>query len=302
MKKLINERGVRARDPQVIKHNGKFYHCFTEDLKSVSVSCADTLEGLDNAEKIKVFVPDCDEYSSENWAPELHVIDNKCYIYVAADNGSNYNHRMYVLENNSDDPQKPYKMHGKIMEKSDKWAIDGTVMTYNNEHYFIWAGWEGDRDVRQNLYIAKMKNPFELEGERVLISTPELTWELNGSTDESEEGYPYINEGAYAFVMNGVQYLTYSASGSWCDDYCIAVLELVGDNPLNPQCWKKHPEPVLSGNDVVKGAGHCSVVEDEGTYNVIFHAWEKDEQQVTWGTVYVWHGVLEKNDNGFVIN
>ena len=41
-----------------------------------------------------------EEYSKELWAPELHIIDGKCYIYVACDNGNNYNHRMYVLENN----------------------------------------------------------------------------------------------------------------------------------------------------------------------------------------------------------
>ena len=68
---------------------------------------------------------------------------------------------MYVLENNSCDPMDIYKMHGKITDSTDKWAIDGNIIKYNGELYYFWSGWEENRNVRQNIYIAKMKNPFE---------------------------------------------------------------------------------------------------------------------------------------------
>jgi GH43 family beta-xylosidase len=255
-------------------------------------------EDLNNAEfKVVYEAPEGTMFSHELWAPELHIINGKCYIYVACDDGDNNNHRMYVLENNSDDPQKPYKMHGKIVEESDKWAIDGTLMNYKGEYYFVWSGWQKDENVCQNLYIAKMKNPYELDGKRVLISTPEFDWELKGATDK----FPFINEGAYAFSYNGKHYLTYSAAGSWCEDYCIALLELVGDDPLNPKSWKKHPEFILSENDTVKGAGHCCILQDDDELKVIFHAWEKDEQNIKWDNVYVWCGVMKSTQNGFEI-
>lgn len=171
MKKLISSE-KSPRDPYVIKYNNKYYRCYSED-NSISVACADTIDELADVTGEKVYSPEKDrEYSKELWAPELHIWDGKCYIYVACDDGNNHNHRMYVLENNSSDPMKPYTMHGKITDSTDKWAIDGTVVNIHNKNYFIWSGWEGDENICQNLYIAEMKNPFELATKRYLISKP----------------------------------------------------------------------------------------------------------------------------------
>lgn len=303
MKKLINSENncaYAARDPYVINYNNMYYRCFTEDAQSVSVACADTIENLSTAESKKVYIPEENkEYSKELWAPELHIIDNKCYIYVACDDGDNYNHRMYVLENNSSDPMEPYEMHGKISDESDKWAIDGTVMEYGEKYYFIWSGWEGDTNICQNLYIAEMKNPFELKSERVMISTPEYDWEKLGST--GKEGSPYINEGPFAFTCDNKLYLTYSAGGSWCEDYCIAMLWLEGNDPLDASAWKKCEAPILSSNEIVKGAGHCSVVCEDDDIHVFFHAWDKGEKDVKWSTVSVWYASMKISGDRAVI-
>lgn len=301
MKKIINQTGdCTTRDPYIIKHNNMYYHCFTKDSESLYVSCADTIDSLATAERKCVYIPEENrEYSKQLWAPELHIIDNKCYIYVACDDGDNHNHRMYVLENNSDNPMDDYTMHGKIVEKNDKWAIDGTVMKYNNENYFVWSGWEGDTNICQNLYIARMKNPYELDTERVMISTPEYDWEKLGASGEEES--PYINEGPFAFVAGGNVYLTYSAAGSWCEDYCIALLKFVGSDPLNPDSWEKINVPILSNNDSVKGAGHCSVVCEDDIMHVFFHAWDKKEENINWKTVSMWHADLKITQEGIVI-
>ena len=62
---------------------------------------------------------------------ELHKIGGRWYIYVAADDGDNYHHRMYVLGCTGENPTDKYEMLGKITDKTDKWAIDGTVLRYN---------------------------------------------------------------------------------------------------------------------------------------------------------------------------
>ena len=301
MKKLINQTGdFTTIDPYVIKHNNMYYRCFTLDTESIYISCADSIDGLSYAESKCVYIPEPNrEYSKHMWAPELHVIDEKCYIYVACDDGNNANHRMYVLENNSDNPMAPYAMHGKISDSSDKWAIDATVMKYNGAKYFIWSGWEGDENICQNLYIAKMKNPYELETERVMISTPEYDWEKLGSG--GERNLPLINEGPFAFSWNGGQYLAYSAAGSWCEDYCIALLKLVGNDPMNPDSWEKIKEPVFSSNDKVKGAGHCSIVCEDDILHVFFHAWDKEEEKIDWKKVSVWHANLKFAEDSIVI-
>jgi GH43 family beta-xylosidase len=293
MKKIVKTTGnSKTRDPFILKYNNKYYHCFTEDCLKISVSCSDTIQGLENSEPKVVFIPDKEEYAKELWAPELHIIDGKCYIYVACDNGSNYNHRMYVLENNSSNPMDEYKMYGKITDLTNKWAIDGNVINYKNQLYFIWSGWEGDRNVRQNIYIAKMSDPYTISSERVLISTPDYEWEKIGCTPEDTEGKPYINEGPFAFYHNEQLHLAYSASGSWDTRYCIAFMKLVGDNLLDKDNWYKYDEPVLSQNEFVKGAGHCSIIDDDGKKLIFFHGWDINCKEIRWNTVDTWVGEL----------
>lgn len=300
MKKLIHKDGQTCRDPYIIKHKGMYYRVFVMDEARVCMASAETLDGLKDAKIKTVFTPpEGSAYSKQMWAPELHIINGKCYIYVAADDGYNPNHRMYVLSNGTDNPLDIYEMKGKITDDTDKWAIDGTLIKYHGKTYYIWAGWEGDENICQNIYIAEMESPCRLKSKRVLISTPELDWEKQGTT--GEVGSPFINEGPFPFVHNDKLYIFYSASACWVENYCIALLSLEGDDPLNPDAWVKGDKPILSCNDTVKGAGHCSLFTDEGETYVTFHAWEKDEENVTWGTVSVWYGVLRIDGDKFSI-
>ena len=298
MQKLIAADGYSARDPQVIAHNGKYYRCFTRQARDVHISCADSIEALTHAPMVKVWEPESGHPWSQNvWAPELHILDGKCYIYVAADDGDKSHHRMYVLENGSSDPLQPYNLHGKLLEQADQYAIDGTVMHHNGQMYFLWSGRERDDIFIQNIYMAKMADPYTLDSARVLLSTPELPWEKLGGM--GVKGRSYVNEGPYAFQVQGRQFVSYSAAGSWCEDYCIAMLELTGSDPLDPKAWVKFPEPVFSKNSVVKGAGHCSVIAE--TMDVFFHAWDAQEQNVVWTTAAAWHGRLTFQNGRFEV-
>ena len=199
---------------------------------------------------------------------------------------------MFVLTNNSNDPLKSeYQMLGQITDDTDRWAIDGTIFNHKDKMYFIWSGWEGDINVCQHLYIAEMSDPTAISSKRVLISSPEQTWEKLGS-DGTDNG-PYINEGPFAVCNGDETYILYSASGSWCEHYCIAALKLVGDDPLNKESWQKLPSPILSESVKFKGAGHCSVIKEKGKYKVYFHAWDKVQENVTWNTVSAWEGELK---------
>ena len=301
MKKLFDFTGAfSSRDPDVVFYHGKYYALAASDGDSLSMITADTVEGLGSAKPTVVYTAEKGKpYSKQLWAPELHIIDGKCYIYVACDDGDNHNHRMYVLENGSDDPMMPYTMHGKISDESDKWAIDGTVISWNGKRYFVWSGWEGDVNVCQNLYIAEMKDPYTLSSPRYLISTPEYDFEKLGAEGGIED--PFINEGPYGLVLDGQLYITYSGAGSWCEDYCITALKLVGDDPLNRSHWQKFTSPILCRNDLVKGAGHCSAVQNDEGVLVFFHAWEKDETVIEWNRVAAWCGKLIVKDDRWII-
>ena len=272
---LKKSGGSEARDPWVTYCEGKYYHCFVNGAGSICVACADAPADLIDAKPICVYTPEAGkEYSKELWAPELHVIDGKCYIYVACDDGDNYNHRMYVLTNGSPNPQAPYRMAGKICDETDKWAIDGTVFSYQNGLYMIWSGWEGDVNVCQNLYIAKMSDPYTISSRRVKISAPEYPWE---KMDCDGVNLPFINEGPCVYQKNGALYVLYSASGSWANHYCLGILTFQGGDLLNPGNWKKQAYPALCMDDGWNGPGHCSVCSGGEKDYIAFHTYDEGE-------------------------
>lgn len=247
-------------DPWFYEYEGVYYYCYSVG-NGVGVKCSDTLAGLfDSSGRTVYRAPEGTDYSYDYWAPELHCLNGRWYIYVCADDGNNENHRMYVLS--CDDPTGDYTMEGKLSDTSDKWAIDGTVLIYENELWLIWSGWEGDSNGKQNLYIAHMSDPAHIDGDRKLISRPDYSWE--------KKGMP-INEGPAVLYHEGKVHIVYSASGSWTDDYCLGMLTLTG-NPGEKSGWVKSPCPVMSKTESAYGPGHCSFVESGGEDYIVYHA------------------------------
>ena len=276
-------------DPWVIEHDGYYYYCYSLGI-GVGVKKMSSLTEIANDGAWVYLAPQDSEYSSEYWAPELHYLNGEWYIYVAADNGQNENHRMYVLKGTSQDPTQPFEMIGKITDSTNKWAIDGTVMTLGDELYFVWSGWEGDVNVAQNIYIAHMSNPWTIDSHRVLLSQPTYAWERVGE--------PYINEGPTALVHQDKAYIVYSASGSWTDDYCLGMLTLTGDDPLNPIHWEKSKTPVFQKNEgVAFGPGHCSFTTAcDGSLWMIYHA--NLVSGTAWDGRSVWLAPVTFDENG----
>jgi GH43 family beta-xylosidase len=264
---IISSSGA---DPWVIRHDDGYYYMNATTGVDVTLWRSTSLTGIAGGEKKVIWTPPRTGPTSKNiWAPEIHWLNGKWYVYFAADDGDNANHRMYVLENASPDPFKgEFVMKGKIADpNNDKWSIDGTVMTVKDRMYFIWSGWEGDQNVSQILYIAPMKNPWTLSGPRVEICRPTLAWEKIGN--------PIVNEGPQVLVKNKSVHLIYSASGSWTDDYCLGRLTLKLDgNPLDPKAWVKHPHPILSSANGVYSPGHCSFAKSPNGKEdwLVYHA------------------------------
>ena len=244
---LIVESGA---DPWVVRHEGAYLYCHVVDDASVHVRTSPTLEGLGAAEAVEVWRPPA--HLQTLWAPELHRLDGRWWIYVAADDGDNARHRMHVLS--ADAPTGPYAYEGQITTEDDRWAIDGTVLEHDGARYFVWSGWEHlHRTEEQRLYIARMASPTALVGPRVCIAVATEPWEV--------VGMPVV-EGPVAVQRGGRTSVLYAASHSRTDDYCLALLDLVGTDPLDPAAWRKQARPVLSSSPGVSGPGHASVVPD----------------------------------------
>ena len=264
---FTNPVAESGADPWVVRWKGFYYYCRSAGGK-IRVHKAARLQDIGKEKGEAVWTPPPGTaYSKELWAPELHRLDGRWYIYVAADDGNNPNHRMYVLEGAAEDPQEPFAFKGKIADPSDRWAIDATVLaTPDGKKYFIWSGWEGTENVAQHIYIAPMSNPWTLGGPRVRISSPELDWEKNGR--------PLINEGPEVLWNGKKPFIIYSASGSWTDDYCLGQLAWTGGDPLKAPSWVKKGKAVFSRTADVFGPGHASFVKSpDGKEDwIVYHA------------------------------
>jgi GH43 family beta-xylosidase len=258
-------------DPWVVQQ-GKTYYVTHTTGNSLKLYKTEDMTQIARATSKVIWTPPASGMNSkEIWAPEIHRINDAWYFYYAADDGKNANHRMWVLENKSADPfQGTWTDKGQLNLPDNKWAIDGTVLSQNGQLYFLWSGWEGDTDVRQDIYIVKMSNPWTPEGPRVRLSKPELPWEMVGSP-------PGVNEGPQVLNHSGKLFVVYSASGCWTDDYTLGLLTADENSDLiNPASWTKSAQPVFSKNPEgqVYGPGHCSFfVSPNGQQDwILYHA------------------------------
>jgi GH43 family beta-xylosidase len=250
----------KGADPWVVRHGGFYYLCQTGPGGRLEVWKSRSL--VDRGERRVVWTPPQRGWNrAQVWAPELHRIGGRWYIYYAASDGHNVNHRMGVLECATDDPQGPFVDRGMLYTgddiahwKRNRWAIDGTVLELRGRLYFIWSGWEDHRDV-QHLYVAPMADPCTVSGNRVrLCENDTHLWERVGERRQ-ERG---LNEGPQVLRRNGKVFVVYSCSGSWQPSYKLGLLHTEEwADPTDPRSWTKHPAPVFQSTREVFGVGHC---------------------------------------------
>jgi GH43 family beta-xylosidase len=272
-------------DPWIVQDHGHYLACFSDGNRAISVQMSDRLTVL-GTKHIVWTAPVSGPAAKEVWAPELHSLGGRWYIYFAASDGQNKNHRAWALQSSGSDPFGPYTLHGPLYTGDDpglsvqnRWAIDLTVFESGHQLYAIWSGWQDDKDV-QHLYIAPMQDPVTMAGPRVrLCANNDYLWER---VDESPAGRG-LNEAPEVLQHEGRTFLTYSCSGSWQSSYKIGLLELKPEaNPLQAGSWIKHPQPVFQSTATTYGVGHNSFVKspDESEDWLIYHA--KIDRQNGW--------------------
>lgn len=260
-------------DPWIIKSGSVYYYTHTLGNR-VALWKTSKVSELKNTNPQTIWSAPANGVNSKNvWAPELHNLDGKWYVYYTAGSGPNNTQRLYVLENANVDPLSgTWTEKGQISDAAaDYFAIDATVLQYNGKNYLIWSGWASATDNNQRLYIARMSNPWTLETPRSLISSPTLSWESNGAPPAVNEGPEILKNAA------GKVFLIYSASGCWTDDYALGLLTLKdGGDPLNASDWTKSTSPVFTKNTGGNafGPGHNAFFKSvDGTEDwILYHA------------------------------
>jgi GH43 family beta-xylosidase len=254
-------------DPFIVYHDGYYYGLATE-VPTVTLYRSRTVEDLFISGESKVLIKCGDDVGGgktlgwNEWAPEIHYNpkENKWYVYsCACMNGFEFDSmRMYCLESEGDDPFGDYKFKGVTLP--DALCIDQTVYydEDSGELYTAYCSFTGDRG--QVIMIADMKTPWQVGDTRTMITYPKYTWEKRGS-DGTNDGR--VNEGPVFLNHDGQIYLIYSASGCWCEYYCLGMLHYVGkdtskENFLNPDNWEKSEKAVFAKANKVYAPGHCA--------------------------------------------
>ena len=255
-----------APDPFVVYHDG-YYYCLRTEVVQVRLYRSRTVEDVlingEYKDLIKTGDPIFDDKTLgwNCWAPELHYMPTtgRWYVYFCAcTNGFEFDSmRMICLESDGDDPFGNYTF--KALTDPDLLAIDQTVW-YDEASGEIYTVFSEFSSKGQVLTLAVMDNPWHVSDQRIMLSFPQYFWEKKGR-DENNDGR--VNEGPIFLTRDGKIYVLYSASGCWCEDYCLGMFTYTGDNTareefLKKENWKKERQPVFQKANKVYAPGHCS--------------------------------------------
>ena len=195
-----------------------------------------------------------DETYGYLWAPELHFVDGKWYIYTSCQmSEENTVKHVIVLEAKTDSPFDGFIFKAHI--NRDVFAIDPSVYKDDKSGKMYICCSEVVKGQGQVLTMQEMKSPSEPVGERVIIAKADLPWELV---------HPYVGEraivegGYFVKSPNGRLFILYSANGCWSDEYAVGLLEYKGGDMVNAASWEKYPCPVVKKSDSVFGPGHAT--------------------------------------------
>ncbi|SPO06068.1 uncharacterized protein DNG_08757 [Cephalotrichum gorgonifer] len=242
-------------DPTLVFHDGNYYLSVTQGTR-ISIWKSPSLATLATVDPVEVWRDSEPTRSAELWAPALHSFETddgpRWYIYYTAADSTltdpverDASHRLYVLESVGGDPIGPYEFKAQIAD-TGKYQIDGEPFVHDGKSYFAWTSpGRGFSGGPQQLFVARMTNPWTVEGEPVALP--------------NDGGCPEVREGPTPLYRDGKTFLTYSTCDTGKPDYQLWGISLAkGADPLSHDAWEQLPGPLFSRNDDagVWGPGH----------------------------------------------
>lgn len=192
------------------------------------------------------------------WAPEVYKHNGSYYLFYSALYKTASGKDRYAIGcAKADSPEGPFVdiVPGKAIFAPDYSVIDANVLFDKSGKIYLYYS----RDCSENVVNGKHTSQIwgvelapdfkSVIGEPVLLTTPDVTWEL-------ASGGTLWNEGPCVFERNGIYYLMYSGGFYGNNTYSVGCAE--SDSPLGP--FKKYKNnPVLKGDGkYVSGSGHNS--------------------------------------------
>lgn len=265
-------------DPTVVKI-GKYYYASATSNEWAPLFPIFKSTDLVNWELVNYIFPDgAPDWAKNNfWAPELSYDENQKKIYAyytARDKDSN---RLSVAVASADSPESKFTDHGPLVAQ-EYGSIDAfEARDENGKLYVLWKEDGNSKGQKTPIWAQEVnENRTELVGEKHELFRNDQPWEGG------------LVEGVAIFQKNGFFYATYSARGC-CEISCDYVTGVARSKSLLGPWEKYNMNPVLKDNENWKCAGHGTVVEKDGEFWMLYHAYNTE------GSVYVGRqGVLEK--------
>ena len=129
-------------DPHVMLHKDGFYY-FTATVPEydrIELRRTKTLGELSEAEAKVIWKKHRKGPMSHHiWAPEIHHLNGKWYIYLAAARAEAiWDIRMYVLENESANPlEGKWTEKGQMKMNWESFTLDGSTFAHKGSRYFM---------------------------------------------------------------------------------------------------------------------------------------------------------------------
>lgn len=286
----VNPFILERADPYVIKGDDDFYY-FTASypMKSdkdtngydrVVLRRARELTELPKAEEKTIWqATENTESHRFIWAPELHKIAGKWYVFYAGScsTENNWAFDCRVLQCQGQDPYNDIWVEkGKFQKLPEDdfsftgFSLDMTYFEANGKSYVIWA--QHSPEKISCLYMGEVNpaEPWKLISLPMLLTEPEYDWEKVRFA---------VNEGPSVLKHDGKVWVCFSASGTG-PEYCVGALEASEQSDLlAKESWIKHEKPFLTSEDLEEeyGPGHNSFTKDkDGNDIIVYHARSKE--------------------------
>lgn len=264
---------IKIGDPQIVLYEGKYY-CYAtggEALNGVQdgfyVWISDDLKEW--SEPILCFRAIDYWGYTHFWAPEVIYHNGKFVMHYSARRREDESLRIGVAV--SDSPTGPFvDVHGKPMFDLGYACIDGSVLVCDEGNYFYYSRDCSENIIGENhvsqLYVVRLNDDLtECVGEHILITTPELPFELKSSDRKF-----LWNEGPNVIKLGDKYIMNYSANCFATNDYSICIA--VADTPTGKWVKSENNNPVMSCHKDLFGAGHNAFfVGKDGQLYTAFH-------------------------------
>lgn len=281
-------------DPAICRWQGKYYFISTNDLDgnhTIYIRESASIAGLVTAQQHLIL--DNQTYPHLGnllWAPELHVIGNRLYVFHAGTPGpfvQEQSHVMALKEGGCPIKAADWEMSRRILKKDGSTlydergiTLDMTVFHSGGRLYTVWAQRQfSPVDQGSWLWVAELDadKPWQLKSDPVLLTAPEYGWENN---------HTFVVEGPFALYRGGKILLTYS--GALVDStYVVGMMSIDdGADPLDLGNWTKENYPLLTSRSV------------EGEFGPGHNAYVTDEDGLVWNTYHARPGVNGPRSSG----